>query len=144
MCILTYGTIAGLAGTIAKRFAESGRSVSLVSVHTVKPLDESGIIAALKRHAHVIVIEESAPSGSLGLRVKQLAWDSDADCRVDTFSLQDAFIHCYGSHQDLLAAHRLGRECDLLAPRIVLRQIDGPHLNAQLAARHQRRSPGTL
>jgi len=118
VCILTYGTIAGLAVKLADRFRERGQSVSLVSTHTVKPLDEPGIIDALKRHDRVIVIEETAPSGSLGLRVKQLAWDSNAHSRVDTFSLQDAFIHCYGSHQDLLGTHKL--EADAIASRLEL------------------------
>ena len=30
-----------------------------------------------------------------------------APCRLDTFALQDAFIHNYGSHGELLAAHGL-------------------------------------
>ena len=38
-------------------------------------------------------------------RSKQIAWDTRATCRLDTFTLQDAFIHNYGSHDDLLAAH---------------------------------------
>ena len=42
------------------------------------------------------------------MRVKELAWDTDASCRLDTFTLKDAFIHCYGSHDDILDAHGLG------------------------------------
>src|SRR5213594_3819818 len=65
-----------------------------------------GIMEALRRHAHVIVIEEAAPY-ALGLRVKALAWEARARCRLDVFSLQDAFIHTYGSPGELLAAHGL-------------------------------------
>jgi transketolase len=118
VCILTYGTIAALAEKIAERFRARGQSVSLVSAHTVKPLDERSVVDALKGHDRVIVIEETAPSGSLGLRVKQLAWDCDAECRLDTFCLQDAFIHHYGSHHDLLAAH--GLEADAMSARLGL------------------------
>ena len=50
-----------------------------------------------KRHKHVIVIEEHAPQGGLAPQTKQIAWDSKATCRLDTFTLQDAFIHNYGS-----------------------------------------------
>jgi transketolase len=42
------------------------------------------------------------------MRVKELAWNTAAECRLDTFTLQDAFIHCYGSHDDILDAHGLG------------------------------------
>jgi transketolase len=117
VCILTYGVITKMAAAIADRLQEQGKSVSLVSVHTVKPLDRAGIVDALKRHEHVIVIEEHAPQGGLAPQTKQLAWDSQATCRLDSFTLQDEFIHNYGSHDDLLAAHGLspGRILDAVA-----------------------------
>jgi transketolase len=117
VCILTYGVITKMAAAIADRLQEQGKSVSLVSVHTVKPLDCAGIVEALKRHEHVIVIEEHAPQGGLAPQTKQLAWDSQATCRLDAFTLQDEFIHNYGSHDDLLAAHGLspGRILDAVA-----------------------------
>ncbi|KAB2919037.1 MAG: transketolase [Hyphomicrobiaceae bacterium] len=116
VCILTYGVITKMAVAIADRLQEQGKSVSLVSVHTVKPLDRAGIVDALKRHKHVIVIEEHAPQGGLAPQTKQLAWDSKATCRLDAFTLQDEFIHNYGSYDDLLAAHGLspGRILDVV------------------------------
>jgi len=107
VCILGYGPILKLAFELAARFEAKGKSVSIISCHTVKPLDAEGVIEALRRHRHVIVIEEMAPTGGLGPQVKSLAWDSEARCRLDTFALQDAFIHVYGSHAELLAAHGL-------------------------------------
>ena len=81
--------------------------MSVGSAHTVKPLDREGIVAALRGHKHVIVIEEHVPQGGLAPQTKQIAWDIQAECRLDTFTLQDRFIHNYGSHDDLLAAHGL-------------------------------------
>lgn len=107
VCILSYGVISKMAAAIADRLAAQGRSVSLVSCHTVKPLDRAGIADALRSHKQVIVIEEHAPQGGLAPQTKQIAWDIRASCRLDTFTLQDAFIHNYGSHDDLLAAHGL-------------------------------------
>jgi len=117
VCILTYGVITKMAASIADRLQEQGKSVSLVSVHTLKPLDRAGIVEALKRHKHVIVIEEHAPQGGLAPQTKQLAWDSKATCRLDCFTLQDEFIHNYGSYDDLLASHGLspGRILDMVA-----------------------------
>jgi transketolase len=107
VCILSYGPIAKRAFEVAERFAAAGRSASIVSVHTLKPLDRVGIGEILQKFPHVVVIEECAPNGSLAMRVKDLAWEIKAGCRLDVFTLQDAFIHCYGSHDDLLAAHGL-------------------------------------
>jgi len=110
VCLLTYGVITKMATAVADRLQSQGRSVSLVSTHTIKPLDREGIIEALKAHKQVIVIEEHAPQGGLAPQTKQIAWDIKATCRLDTFTLQDAFIHNYGSHDDLLAAHGLSCE----------------------------------
>lgn len=110
VCILSYGPIMKRAFEVAERFEKAGQSVSIVSVHTLKPLDREGLSRVLRDFKQVVVIEECAPNGSLAMRVKELAWEVQATCRLDTFTLQDAFIHCYGSHDDLLAAHGLSTE----------------------------------
>lgn len=107
VCLLGYGPILKTAFDVAARFEAAGKSVSVASCHTIKPLDVDGVTQALRSHGHVIVIEEMAPSGGLGPRVKALAWDAGARCRLDVFSLQDDFIHVYGAHGDVLAAHGL-------------------------------------
>lgn len=107
VCILSYGVIMKKAVELAAWLEQKGKSVSIVSVHTMKPLDRVGIEAALKSHRQVVVIEEHAPQGGLAAQTKQIAWDAKATCDLKTFSLQDEFIHNYGSHDDLLAAHGL-------------------------------------
>ena len=84
--------------------------MSLVSCHTLKPLDREGIEHALHTHKHVIVIEEHAPQGGLAPQTKQIAWDSGASCRLDCFTLKDEFIHNYGSYEDLLASHGISMQ----------------------------------
>lgn len=110
VCILSYGIVMKTAVALAERFEGAGQSASLVSVHTLKPLDVHGIEQALRAHRHVVVVEEHAPQGGLAAQVKQLAWDVRATCRLDTFTLRDEFIHTFGSHDDLLAAHGLDIE----------------------------------
>jgi transketolase len=95
---------------VAEALRARGESVSVVSVHTVKPLDRDGIAQALKRHKRVIVIEENVPHGGLGSRVKEIAWDIGAACRLHCFALKDEFIHFYGSYEGLLAEHGLSVE----------------------------------
>jgi transketolase len=107
VCILTYGPIVKRAMAAADWFEGRGQQTSVYSVHTLKPLDQPRIIEILKQFQHVIVIEECAPNGGLAMQVRALASISGGTARLDTFTLQDAFIHCYGSHDDILDAHGL-------------------------------------
>lgn len=107
VALVSYGPILRLATELAAIFEASGKSVSVVSAHTLKPLDAEGVAEVLRGHGHVVVVEETAPYGGLGPRVKSIAWDTKARCHLDTFSLKDSFVHSYGSHGDLLAAHGL-------------------------------------
>jgi transketolase len=107
VCFLSYGPIMGMAFEVAARLKEQGKSSAIVSVHTLKPLDVEAIKGYLKRFPKVVVIEEHSERGGLGGQVKQLAWDCKATCDLHTFSLKDEFIHEFGSHADLLAAHGL-------------------------------------
>jgi transketolase len=108
--VLSYGITLGLANQVAAALDARGESVSVVSCHTIKPLDRAGIEQVLAQHARVVVIEEHVPHGGLGSRVKEIAWETGARCKLACFSLQDQFIHCYGSHGDLLKAHGLSAE----------------------------------
>ncbi len=115
VAVLSYGVIMKLASEVAAALRDGGQSVSLISCHTLKPLDRTGIEQILQAHKTVIVIEEHVPMGGLVSAVKQTAWDAQADCTLHTFSLRDEFIHCYGSHEELLARHGISRERILAA-----------------------------
>src|SRR3989344_788864 len=58
VCILSYGPIMKMAIEIGKEIEKTGKTVSIVSVHTLKPLDKNRIAFVLKSHSKVIVIEE--------------------------------------------------------------------------------------
>lgn len=117
VCILAYGPIMNMASQAAHRLRSNGSRVSLVSVHTLKPLDRDGISEVLSQYDRVIVIEEHSPHGGLAAMVKQIAWETRADCELDAFTLKDEFIHCYGSHEDILAEH--GLSVDSICARVL-------------------------
>ena len=109
--IISYGPIMKMAFEAAARIEqEQGRSVALFSAHTLKPLDRDGIARIMDRFETVVVIEEHSEHGGLGAEVKQIAWDSRAECKLYTFGLKDEFIHTYGSQLDLWRAHGLSVE----------------------------------
>ena len=110
VCILAYGAIMRIALGVADALEKEGASVSVINVHTLKPLDREGIARAVTKHATVAVIEEHAPRGGLASWIKEIAWDEHASCRLHCFTLKDEFIHCYGSPDELRAAHGLDKD----------------------------------
>jgi len=96
-CIFSYGPI---MAKVLEKFKRR-EDVSIISCHTLKPLDVEGIEEALNLHKQAVVIEEHVPQGGLGAMIKAM----DSSCL--TYSLKDKFIHTYGTHDDLLQAHDL-------------------------------------
>ena len=110
-CILSYGPTVSMALELAKRLEqEKNESVTVVSCHSIKPLDIEGIETLLNQHNRVLVLEEHVPHGGLGSRVKEIAWDARANCELQCFSLQDRFIHLHGAHDKLLEKHGLNAD----------------------------------
>lgn len=106
--LLTYGPITKMALDVATRLErEQGDSCAVYSVHSLKPLDGEGIARVLSTYDRVAVLEEHVPHGGLSSRVKEIAWDIAAPAKMRSFTLKDEFIHCYGTHWELLAAHGL-------------------------------------
>mgnify|MGYP003956044667 CR=1 FL=1 len=107
IALISYGITVLDGLDIAKKLESKGKSVSVISCHTIKPIDVAGIEKMLNQHSQVIVMEEHVPHGGLGSRVKEIAWDINANCELECFSLKDEFIHFYGSHKELLEKHGL-------------------------------------
>ncbi|MEX2615883.1 MAG: transketolase C-terminal domain-containing protein [Alphaproteobacteria bacterium] len=106
-CVISYGPITSMAFEIANQLRAEGETVSVISAHTIKPLDREGVVRTLRNHKRVVVLEENAPHGGLGSRIKEIAWDIKAPCDLKCFALKDEFIHYYGSYEGLLEAHGL-------------------------------------
>jgi transketolase len=108
LCILSYGITVAMACEIADKYEEKTcDTVSVISVHTIKPLDNEGIKSILKEHDKTIILEEHIPHGGLGSRVKEIAFDYNVSTKLLHFSLKDEFIHFYGTHTELLKIHGL-------------------------------------
>ena len=105
-CVISYGPMLRMAMDVADRLGTlAGTTAAVVSAHTLKPFDREGLIRLFGRFETVVVMEEHSEVGGLAARVKQIAWESAARCRIETFSLKDEFIHLFGSQEELWRAH---------------------------------------
>lgn len=64
--IIACGHLVWPALQAAKALAEDGISVSVINMHTVKPLDEDAIVKAAKESGAVVTAEEHMRNGGLG------------------------------------------------------------------------------
>lgn len=110
VAIIGYGPILKMGFECAERIGAQGKSCSIISAHTIKPLDVDGIVNMLKTHKTVIVLEEMISKGGLSDAVRIVAFEKNTNNKIKVFTLKDEFIHKYGSHADLLDSHGLSVE----------------------------------
>tara|TARA_B100000965_G_C19599042_1_gene761594 strand:+ start:4359 stop:5276 length:918 start_codon:yes stop_codon:yes gene_type:complete len=107
IAILSYGITVSMAFDLEKRFAEINENVSVICIHTIKPLDKKNISKILMEYEKVVILEEHVPHGGLSSKVKEIAIDCGNNAKIYSYTLQDQFIHFYGSHKELLSRHGL-------------------------------------
>ena len=107
IAIISYGITVKMALDLSVELEKKRKSVSVISCHTIKPLDKIGIKKILNKYQSVYVLEEHVPHGGLSSRVKEIASDEKTKAELKSFTLKDEFIHFYGNHQELLEKHGL-------------------------------------
>lgn len=114
ICIVSYGHTMKLAVEVAQRI---DHGVSIVSAHTLKPMDVVGIVNILNRYKHVIVIEECTDA-VLATQFERVSFWINGQKKgfadIHSYYLGSCFEHKYGSHDELLARSGLTVD-DILA-----------------------------
>jgi len=77
ICFLNCGSLLPFAMDAAELLMEKGISVQVVSMHTVKPLDEELLQNVFSKYSHVFTLEEHAMLGGFGGSVAE--WCSDQE-----------------------------------------------------------------
>ena len=109
ICIISYGTILKKAFEIEQSLREKF-SISVVSNHSLKPIDKVGITKILKKYKLIIIIEEHIYHGGLVEKIKNIAFDEKINPRILNYNLKDKFIHSYGSYDDILEKHGISNK----------------------------------
>lgn len=110
LAIISYGTIMSMVFEIAEKLKQHKIDVSIISCHTLKPLDKKGIIRVLKNYENVLIIEENVFLGSLSSIVKTINSDLKfKGTNLINFNCKDKFFHFYGSYRGLLSKHGISK-----------------------------------
>jgi transketolase len=113
ICLLGMGTATSIALAAADELASRGLSARVVSMHSVKPLDEALLADAFGRFRAVAVVEEHSVIGGLGSAVAEwLARRDGAHPPLVVCGTPDAFISESGSQQ------WMREQCGLTGPAV--------------------------
>lgn len=116
VCLLGVGTMTAVALEAAARLEAAGLSARVVSMHTVKPLDETMLVECFSRYDTVAVVEEHSVIGGLGGAIAEwLAAREPLRGRLLSCGTPDAFISESGSQQ------WMRERCGLTGPAIAER-----------------------
>ncbi len=100
VCLLGMGTMTATALEAAKLLQKDGISTRVVSMHTVKPLDDALLCESFDRFTVVAVVEEHSVIGGLGSAVAEwLARRKPSRGVLEAIGTPDAFISEAGSQQ---------------------------------------------
>jgi len=116
IAIISYGVTVNLALNVARELEKNGKSTSVISCHSIKPIDLNGIKNMMKNHKQIVVIEEHVPHGGLSSRIKEIGFDNKYINPINCFTLKDQFIHFYGSRDQFLEVHGISE-------KIILKKI---------------------
>ena len=86
---------------IRDKLSSDGQDAEVLYIHTIRPLDVAMVHASVNKTRKVVVIEEHMRSGGLGDEVLRETRDIP-DIKFLSASIQDHFVHGYGSYPELL------------------------------------------
>jgi transketolase len=91
--ITIFGTSTMLetASQVTKELKRRNISVQLISIHTVKPIDEKLILASAKKTKNIVTIEEHSIIGGLGSALAEVLAESGLAYKFKRFGVPDRF-----------------------------------------------------
>jgi len=101
MAIITTGSMLSTCIDVANDLEDEGISAMVVSLHTIKPLDEELLGEIAKKVRRIFVIEEHISSCGLGNRIAYYYAQKNIELKVKYIGLPDLFIKPSGK-QDFL------------------------------------------
>jgi transketolase len=106
--LIATGAILVEALRAAETLAEGGVSAKVLAIHTIKPLDTDGIIAAARQTMGIFTIEEHTVIGGLGSAVAECCMEAGVAPKVfRRIGLLDAYPTVVGDQDYLRSAYNM-------------------------------------
>ena len=103
--LIGTGTVLSKTVAAARLLEESGISVRLIDIHTIKPLDRELILLAARETGKIVTVEEHFITGGLGSAVAELC-SQEYPVRIKMIGLGDQYAS-NGPYEELLDKYGL-------------------------------------
>src|SRR5262249_8499453 len=112
LTIMSTGGLLESALDVAEQLGTLGIEARVVSMHTLKPLDEAEVVAAATETGAIATLEEHSLIGGLGSAVAEtLAESAASTVRLKRFALPSVFVTEAGSQEYLRERYGLSPKC---------------------------------
>lgn len=91
LTLIVCGTMLHPAVAAAEALRASNRSVGLIDMPTIKPIDRDAILAAARRSRLIVTVEEHNTIGGLGGAVAEVLADAGVPARLVRHGIEDQF-----------------------------------------------------
>lgn len=105
VALIACGVMVNEALSAYETLKQAGKEITVVDMHTIKPIDKELIIELAKTHEVIITAEEHSVIGGLGSAVSEVL-SQYAPCRQIMIGVQDCFGES-GTPDALMAKHHL-------------------------------------
>jgi transketolase len=105
VALIGTGTVLSKAVAAAKLLEESGISVRLIDIHTIKPLDRDLILSAAREIGKIITVEEHFIAGGLGSAIAEIC-SQEYPAKIKMIGIGDYYAS-NGPYEELLGKYGL-------------------------------------
>ena len=107
--VFACGIMVATALECAKRLESEGISITVVNMHTIKPIDKDCILKYASGCNHVITVEEHSTIGGLGDAVGEVLLNNKCNVSFKKIGVEDRFGQS-GKPEDLLEEYGLSEK----------------------------------
>lgn len=107
--VITCGIMVATVLECAKKLEAEGKSLTVINMHTIKPIDRECIKKYAAKHSHVITVEEHSIIGGLGDAVADVILDENCNVKFNKIGVRDLFGQS-GKPDDLLEEYGLSEK----------------------------------
>ena len=105
VALIGTGTVLSKAVAAARLLEESGISVRLIDIHTIKPLDRDLILSAAREIGRIVTVEEHFIAGGLGSAIAEIC-SQEYPARMKMIGIGDHYAS-NGPYEELLGKYGL-------------------------------------